>query len=76
MVLNQSGNLPDQSLRLTFPNDTDLLVQHLMTLMHPAQRQTMGLEARKLMENHSTDHNFRQFWEIYEKFLATRSRAA
>ena len=58
------------------PNDTDLLVQHLRTLLHPAQRQTMGREARKLMENHSTDHNFRQFWEIYEKFLATRSRAA
>ena len=76
MVLNQSGNLPDQSLRLTFPNDTDLLVQHLMPLIDPDQRQTMGLEARQLMENHSTDHNFQQFWKIYEQFLAARSRAA
>ncbi len=57
-------------------NDTDLLVQHLMTLVDPDYRKTMGLEARQLMENHSMDHNFQQFWKIYEQFLAARSRAA
>jgi len=58
------------------PNDTDLLVQHLLTLVEPHHRNAMGLEACRLMKSHSVDHNFQQFWNIYEQFLAVRSRAA
>ena len=58
------------------PNDTDLLVKHLTTLMRPDKRHAMGLAARKLMRGHSAEPNFQQFWKIYERCVATRARAA
>jgi UDP-glucose:(heptosyl)LPS alpha-1,3-glucosyltransferase len=61
---------------MTDPTDTDDLIRHLMALMCPDKRRAMGLAARALAEQHTTEQNFQQLWEIYTRYLVAPSRAA